>query len=84
MVGALKAQCITDDGKIIACDIGTGLSDEQRLAWAVDPSKIIGKIVEVAYFSLSQTSAQKGSNVYSLRFPRLKSVRKDKVETSEY
>lgn len=84
MVGALKAQCVTDDGKIISCDIGTGLSDEQRYEWAIDSSKIIGKIVEVAYFSLSQTSAQKGSNVYSLRFPRLKSVRKDKVETSEY
>ena len=84
MVGALKAECTTEDGKIIRCDIGTGLSDEQRLAWACDFSKICGKIVEVAYFSLSQTSAQKGSNVYSLRFPRLKSVRKDKVETSEY
>lgn len=84
MVGALKAECVTDDGKIISCDIGSGLSDQQRLEWACDFSKICGKIVEVAYFSLSQTSAQKGSNIYSLRFPRLKSIRKDKVETSEY
>lgn len=84
MVGALKATCVTDDGKVIHCDIGSGMSDEQRLAWANDFSQICGKIVEVAYFSLSQTSAQKGTNSYSLRFPRLKSVRKDKVETSEY
>ena len=84
MIGALKAVCVTDDGKVIKCDIGSGLSDEQRLEWACDFSKICGKIVEVAYFSLSQTSAQKGSNSYSLRFPRLKSIRKDKVDTSEY
>jgi DNA ligase-1 len=84
MIGALKAKCVTDDGKIIKCDIGSGLSDDQRLLWANDFSQICGKIVEVAYFSLSQTSKDKGTNVYSLRFPRLKSVRKDKVETSEY
>jgi DNA ligase-1 len=84
MVGALKAVCVTDDGKVIKCDIGSGLSDEQRLEWANDFSKICGKIVEVAYFSLSQTSKDKGSNSYSLRFPRLKSIRKDKVNTSEY
>ena len=84
MVGALKAVCVTDDGKVIKCDIGSGMTDEERLSWACDFSRICGKIVEVAYFSLSQTSAQKGTNSYSLRFPRLKSVRKDKVETSEY
>jgi DNA ligase-1 len=84
MIGALKAECVTDDGKIIKCDIGSGMSDDQRFQWALDFGKIEGKIIEVAYFSLSQTSAQKGSNYYSLRFPRLKSVRKDKVETSEY
>jgi DNA ligase-1 len=84
MIGALKASCKTEDGKIISCDIGSGLSDEQRLEWALDFNKIKGKIVEVAYFSLSQTAKDKGTNLYSLRFPRLKSIRKDKVETSEY
>lgn len=84
MIGALKAKCVTDDGKIIKCDIGSGLSDEQRLEWAMHFEKICGKIVEVAYFSMSQNSADKGSNVYSLRFPRLKSVREDKIETSEH
>lgn len=84
MIGALKAICKTEDGKIIECDIGSGLSDEQRLEWAMDFGKIKDKIVEVAYFSLSQNSNEKGTNLYSLRFPRLKSIRKDKVETSEY
>ena len=84
MIGALKAECVTDDGKFISCDIGSGMSDQERLEWACDFSKICGKIIEVAYFSLSQNSGDKGTNNYSLRFPRLKSVRKDKVETSEY
>lgn len=84
MIGALKATCVTDDGKIIRCKIGSGLSDEQREEWSLDFSKICGKIVEVAYFSMSQTSEQKGTNAYSLRFPRLKSVRTDKNNTSEY
>lgn len=84
MVGALKVECVTDDGKIIRCDIGSGLSDEQRLRWACDFGEICGKIVEVAYFSLSQTSADKGTNRYSLRFPRLKNIRDDKTNTSEY
>lgn len=84
MIGALKAVCVTDDGKVIKCDIGSGMSDDQRLSWACDFTKICGKIVEVAYFSLSQTSAQKGTNSYSLRFPRLKSVREDKTTTSEH
>lgn len=84
MIGALKAQCVTDDGKVIKCKIGSGLSDQQREEWGVDFSKICGKIVEVAYFSMSQNSEQKGTNSYSLRFPRLKSVRTDKNNTSEY
>ena len=83
-IGALLCQCHTDDGKLITCNVGSGLSDEQRLSWAIDPEKIIGKIVEVGYFSLSQDAINKGSGVYSLRFPRLKAVRTDKNETSEY
>lgn len=84
MIGALMARCVTDDGKVIECKIGSGLSDEQRLDWAFNFDKIRNKIVEVAYFSLSQDSENKGTNVYSLRFPRLKSVRKDKDSTSQY
>ena len=84
MVGALEAIAETDDGKTIICFVGTGLSDEQRSQWALDTSSIIGKTIEVSYFSLSQTKKDRdyGTDVYSLRFPRLKRVRTDKNETS--
>lgn len=81
MVGALEATCKYGNN-IINCKIGTGLSDEQRLEWAINPDVIMNKIIEVAYFSLSQDSVTKGSNMYSLRFPRLKRVRNDKNSTS--
>lgn len=83
MVGALIAEVITDDGKQIKCKIGSGLSDTQREEWYLHPELIIGKIVEVAYFDISQEKDLKGTNMYSLRFPRLKSIR-DKITTSEY
>lgn len=69
-----------ENGKVFV-DVGTGLSDAQRLKWR-NKDNIVGKIVEVAYFELSQDKAAKGSNLYSLRFPRLKTVREDKNETS--
>ena len=82
-VGALICSCRTDDGKLVMCDVGTGLSDDQRLRWALNPKEILGKIVEIGYFSLSQDKSVIGTNCYSLRFPRLKGVRYDKNETSE-
>ena len=84
MIGALEAVAKTDDGKTIICSVGTGLSDEQREEWSIDTSRIMGKTIEVSYFSLSQTKQDReyGTNIYSLRFPRLKRVRDDKDETS--
>lgn len=84
MVGAINCLCNTDDGKCIEVSVGSGLSDEQRLDWYFHPEKIIGKIVEIQYFSMSQDGKNKGSNYYSLRFPRLKVVRTDKSTTSQY
>lgn len=83
MVGALNCR-MQSDGKIYLCDVGSGLTDYQRLAWAMNPDLIVGSIVEVSYFSVSQSKEWQYSNVYSLRFPRLKAVRKDKDETSEF
>lgn len=83
-VGALFCECEGDDGKIYECRVGSGLSDEQRARWADYPEEIVGHIVEVAYFSISQDKASRGSKYYSLRFPRLKQVRDDKEATSEY
>lgn len=83
LIGALICKIEREDGTIVECKVGTGLSDEQRLRWSMHPENIINKIVEVSYFSLSQSSIQKGSKHYSLRFPRLKGVRNDKNNTSE-
>lgn len=83
MVGALICEAKVD-GKHIICKVGSGMTDEQRFEWYLQPKDIVGKIVEVAYFSLSQDKDSLGTNTYSLRFPRLKSVRKDKNLTSIY
>lgn len=79
MVGALHC-IVKDNDKVIEARVGSGLSDEQRAMW-IDRS-IVGKTVEVAYFSMSQSSGTYGTKLYSLRFPRLKRVRTDKGETS--
>lgn len=84
MVGAINCMIDTDDGKHVEVSIGSGMSDEQRAYWMLHPEKIIGKIVEIQYFSMSQDGKNKGSNNYSLRFPRLKVVRTDKSTTSQY
>lgn len=84
MVGNLVCEIVTSDCKYITCKVGSGLSDEQRLEWALKPDNILGKIVEIAYFSVSQNATTDGTMTYSLRFPRLKSVRKDKTITSQY
>lgn len=81
MIGAIHCKA-TQNGYKIECDVGSGLSDEQRINWALHPEQILDKIVEVSYFSLSQDKSVIGSKNYSLRFPRLKRVRNDKEETS--
>ena len=83
MLGNLYCEAVFE-GKLVSCCVGTGISDEQRWKWALSPEEIVGKIVEVSYFSLSQEAINKGTNKYSLRFPRLKRVRTDKNETSQY
>ena len=83
-VGSMTCFCNASDGKRYECSVGTGLSDEQRDRWTDHPDEILGKIVEVAYFSISQDAKRRGTKEYSLRFPRLKKVREDKEETSEY
>lgn len=84
MCGGITCLLETDDGKRISCEVGSGLSDEQRINWWMNEEKITGKIVEIAYQCLSQDSSSIGTKNYSLRFPRLIRVRDDKSETSEY
>ena len=83
-VGGLTCALITADGREIHCDVGSGLSDRQRMEWAVNPSLIVGKIVQIGYHELTQNDGHIGTNVYSLRFPRLIKVRADKTDTSEF
>lgn len=85
IVGSLFCEAYDSaTGRKYRCNVGTGISDEQRRCWANDPSKIIGKIIEVEYFSASQDgySRSLGTKVFALRFPRLKRVREDKEDTS--
>lgn len=80
-VGSLICEA-WDNNIVYECSVGSGLSDDQRYLWANEPKKILGKIVEVAYFSLSQDKTRQGTTCYSLRFPRLKRIRDDKTTTS--
>jgi DNA ligase-1 len=83
-VGGLNCELVTAEGATITCDVGSGLSDAQRMEWAIEPSRIVGKIVQIGYHELTQSEENIGTPVYSLRFPRLIKVRTDKTDTSEF
>lgn len=68
-IGALV---IEHKGKRV--QVGSGLSDAQRLHWFDYPEDIIGKEITVKYFE--ETKDQDGE--YSLRFPTLKAIHGNK------
>jgi DNA ligase 1 len=51
--------------------VGSGLTDKERLDWLKEPEKIVGKIITVKYFE--ETKNQNGD--WSLRFPIFKGIR---------
>lgn len=81
LVGSLYCEA-RDNNIVYSCKVGSGLSDDERAAWSENESLIVGKIVEVAFFSTSQCKSTEGSTEYSLRFPRFKGIRNDKNDTS--
>jgi DNA ligase 1 len=72
-VGRLGALIVegTDDGKLIRTNVGSGLTDNDRVVYWDNADSIIGNIVEVRADAVTQN--QDGS--YSLRFPRFKGFR---------
>jgi DNA ligase 1 len=72
-VGRLGALVVegTDDGKLIRTNVGSGLTDADRVVYWDNADSIIGNIVEVRADAVTQN--QDGS--YSLRFPRFKGFR---------
>ena len=72
-VGRLGALIVegTDDGKLIRTNVGSGLTDSDRITYWNNSSSLIGNIVEVRADAVTQN--QDGS--YSLRFPRFKGFR---------
>lgn len=61
-----------DDGKMIKTKVGSGLTDEQRKDLWERREELLGLIVEIRADAMTMA---RGSNVYSLRFPRFKGFR---------
>ena len=70
-LGALVCEGV-DDGKRIIVNVGSGLTDDQRIefwtAYQEDQSSVVGQVVEVR--ADAATRSQDSEDVWSLRFPR--------------
>lgn len=70
-LGALVCEGV-DDGKRIVVNVGSGLSDEQRMdfwtAYQETPESVVGQVVEVR--ADAATRSQDSEDIWSLRFPR--------------
>ena len=60
-----------DDGKTIAVNVGSGLTDDMRNSIWADSNSVIGQLVEVRADAVTQNQ----DGTYSLRFPRFKGFR---------
>lgn len=79
-LGAINIEFIGPDNKIYPCSVGSGLSQEQRIDFWEHKEKLLGKIIEVKYFEISNNQ----NGTYGLRFPIFKWIREDKDEISMY
>lgn len=80
-LGAVIVEFKAPDGKKYTCKVGSGFEKEEREEFFAHPEKIVGHIIEIGYFELSQNQNDDG---YSLRFPTFKGMRDDKDEISMY
>ncbi len=78
-LGAVIVEFIAPDNKKYTCKVGSGFEKEEREEFFAHPEKIVGHIIEIGYFELSQNQNDDG---YSLRFPTFKCLRDDKNEIS--
>jgi DNA ligase-1 len=69
-LGALVCEGV-DDGKAIRVNVGSGLTDEDRVTYWANADTLIGDIVEVRADAITQNQ----DGTYSLRFPRFKGFR---------
>lgn len=74
LVGALVCEG-EDDGVKIKTNVSSGISEEERKLWTEHPELILNWMVEVQADALTQDEHTAGTDVYSLRFPRLKGKR---------
>lgn len=69
-LGALVCEGV-DDGRTISVNVGSGFSDDQRLAFWTYRDEILYQMIEVRADAISQNQ----DGTYSLRFPRFKVFR---------
>ena len=60
-----------DDGKLIRTNVGSGLSDDNRITYWAARDNLVGHVVEVRADAVTQNQ----DGTYSLRFPRFKGFR---------
>ena len=78
-LGAIKIQ-FEHNGELHECNCGSGFTDSERITYFENKELLIGKIVTIRYFEVTQNETTKG---YGLRFPTWTGViRDDKDEIS--
>ena len=66
------------EGREMCCEVGSGFNDEEREYYWNNPHELIGKVVEIKFFEVTQN--QKDVTKYSLRFPTWQGrIRNDKA-----
>ena len=80
-LGGIEIQ-FEHEGELYSCNCGSGFSKEERILYWEQPDLLVGKIVTIDYFEVSQNSKTKQ---YGLRFGTWKGIiRDDKDDISMY